>query len=336
MVWVGFSALKMETRQELGEKWDGFSSRQQFELVFEIGPKKVFKTFTSVHIFAFFLSFCCVGVTIIAGVIRLKHFLENLGCKTDLLQLISVTMVGYFFNSFLLGSTGGDVAKAYYFSKIHSKNKEAAVSAVFMDRIFGMFFMMVFAILAVFPLFQVIEISTELNEYRGAIIKFLITALVAVCLALIILWQFSKVKLRIPDAIIMRIRRVKQAVKDTMSNIHLFLGASIWSFIINCFCILQIAVLCIGLKIDFSFLFLVFAVPVIITISAIPLTPSGFGIRENLYVLLFGFATPSVGASEALALSLLAYAGTFFWNLIGGGFFLFLKPLGKPTSKQDD
>lgn len=334
MVWVIFSALKMETRKELGEEWTTLSKAEKFEQIIEIGPKKVLVTFTSIEPLAFILSLGCVGVTIIAGVVRLKQFMESVGCDTDILQLISITMVGYFFNSFLLGSTGGDVAKAYYFAKIHPNNKEAAVSAVFMDRIFGMCFMMIFAILAIFPLFRVVEVSNELNLYRGAFTKFLVTSLGVVLLVLVVIWQFSKTKLKIPKGIIVKVQKIKCAIRNSISHPKLFIRASLWSLIINYFCILQIAALCWGLDIKVSFLFLIFAVPVIITISAIPLTPSGFGIRENLYVLLFGLAASGVDASQALALSLLAYAGTFFWNLVGGVFFLLLKPTGTPGCHQ--
>ncbi|MHB1309108.1 MAG: hypothetical protein ACYC23_18675, partial [Limisphaerales bacterium] len=45
---------------------------------------------------------------------------------------------------------------------------------------------------------------------------------------------------------------------------------------------------------------------------------SGLGVRENLYV--WSLAVPEIGvpATKALSLSLLAYAGSLAWSVVGG------------------
>jgi uncharacterized membrane protein YbhN (UPF0104 family) len=48
---------------------------------------------------------------------------------------------------------------------------------------------------------------------------------------------------------------------------------------------IQVLVLAWGLKLDVAALPLFVIVPIIICISALPITPSGLGVRENLYVL---------------------------------------------------
>jgi glycosyltransferase 2 family protein len=90
------------------------------------------------------------------------------------------------------------------------------------------------------------------------------------------------------------------------------------SMILNVFCVLQIMALAwgMGLPISPSALFLI--VPIIVCVSALPITPSGLGVRENLYVLMLGVKEINVEATAALSLSLLAYAGFLLWSLIGG------------------
>jgi len=66
-------------------------------------------------------------------------------------------------------------------------------------------------------------------------------------------------------------------------------------------------------------------VPAVICISALPITPSGLGVRENLFVLLLSIPALGIFETQALALSLLAYAGSLFWSLAGGLVYLFLK-----------
>jgi uncharacterized membrane protein YbhN (UPF0104 family) len=67
---------------------------------------------------------------------------------------------------------------------------------------------------------------------------------------------------------------------------------------------------------------LLLIVPAIICISALPITPSGIGVRENLYVWLLGATAIGIEAKAALSLSLLAFAGSLLWSLIGGAVYL--------------
>ena len=47
--------------------------------------------------------------------------------------------------------------------------------------------------------------------------------------------------------------------------------------------------------------------------------------RESLYVLMLAVPEINVTATQALSLSLLAYAGSLFWSLIGGVLYAGLK-----------
>jgi uncharacterized membrane protein YbhN (UPF0104 family) len=60
--------------------------------------------------------------------------------------------------------------------------------------------------------------------------------------------------------------------------------------------------------------------PVITTLAAIPLTPGALGLREGLFVALYGAV--GLDAVHALTLSLLVYAGGVAWSLVGGIFFV--------------
>lgn len=90
------------------------------------------------------------------------------------------------------------------------------------------------------------------------------------------------------------------------------------SMVLNAACVGQIMALAAGLGMQIPARALFVIVPMIICLAALPITPSGLGVRENLYV--WTLAVPEIGvpAKEALSLSLLAYAGSLAWSMVGG------------------
>jgi hypothetical protein len=64
-------------------------------------------------------------------------------------------------------------------------------------------------------------------------------------------------------------------------------------------------------------------VPVIFCISALPITPSGLGVRENLFVLML--AVLGVPRTASLSVSLLTFAEGLFWSLVGGMIYVGLR-----------
>ena len=55
-----------------------------------------------------------MGTTILLGVLRWRLVLRVQGLDLPWRRGAEISFVAHFFNSFLLGSTGGDMMKAYY------------------------------------------------------------------------------------------------------------------------------------------------------------------------------------------------------------------------------
>ncbi len=88
------------------------------------------------------------------------------------------------------------------------------------------------------------------------------------------------------------------------------------SLLTNLMFVIQIIMLASGLGLSIPWLPVFVIVPVIFCISALPITPNGLGVRENLYVLmLYAIGAPKPGA---LSVSLIASAQGLFWSLAGG------------------
>jgi len=83
-------------------------------------------------------------------------------------------------------------------------------------------------------------------------------------------------------------------------------------------CVLHVQSLAWGLGLALEPRHLFAIVPMITCMVVIPLTPSGLGVRENLFVLMLAVPLIGVEHTAALSLSLLCTAGSLCWSVVGG------------------
>jgi len=238
-------------------------------------------------------------------------------------QVFRTFFVGQFFNAFMLGACGGDVARAYYATRTEPSRKAEAASTVFVDRAIGLFSMIVFCcglIILRFPLF----LNNKGNRLPGAL---MFAFLVGSVISLFALFRrnrfehwalFRKIETntrlgpfirRTYDAFYLyrhRPRVLLKALGYSALNMSL-LNIACWSFAHS-----------LGISVRLIDIFTLF--PIISVIAAIPITPGSLGVREGLFVTMF--QTIGVEPTYSLSLSLLVYAGGLVWSGFGG--FLFL------------
>ncbi|NIA20377.1 MAG: flippase-like domain-containing protein [Anaerolineaceae bacterium] len=71
------------------------------------------------------------------GAWRWRRLLKIQSINLTFRESWRLTYIGFFFNTFMPGVTGGDIIKAYYASK-YTEHKAEAVATVFLDRVLGM------------------------------------------------------------------------------------------------------------------------------------------------------------------------------------------------------
>ena len=98
-----------------------------------------------------------VGLALWLGVVRWRLVLEAQGLELSLARATRISLVAQFFNSFLLGSTGGDLIKAYYAARETHHRKTEAVTTVFVDRLVGLWAMLLFAGMMMLPNLQMVR-----------------------------------------------------------------------------------------------------------------------------------------------------------------------------------
>ena len=86
----------------------------------------------------FLLAIFLQWIIIFIGTHRLQILLRAQELDLSFWATLKYNCIGYFFNLFSLGATGGDMVKAYYVSRETHHKKTESVTVVFLDRIAGL------------------------------------------------------------------------------------------------------------------------------------------------------------------------------------------------------
>lgn len=215
-------------------------------------------------------------------------------------RLFTLYMIGSFFSSFLPGVVGGDAVRAYYLNK-DAKKISITLAAVFMDRYLGFLTLMLIGITA-FPF--------SLNVFGGSPYKWLMPGFfISFVIGSILffglrLGQRFRLMTDIYDYI--SILRAKRGV--ILKAILLSAGIQILGF-------LTVLMLAVKMGEDISLFLLFVFLPIVITITSIPISISGLGLREGAFVILLGLI--GIGPEAAASLSLAWFFSTFVGTLPG-------------------
>lgn len=262
---------------------------------------------------------------ILVGVIRWRMLLSTQGADVRFMQVVRLNFIGYFFNMFIPGATGGDVVKAYYIATIFPDKKAQVVTTVFLDRFIGLYGL--FCVAAVSIPFE-FDALWSLTETR--ILVILVYALILGGFAFGALAFSRKVReskrlrdlaVRIPFGLTLgRIYLAVAAYRDKPGQVLLAVLLSMLAHGIN---ILgnYFYILALGVDVPLGTFF--FAVPLALFINAIPIAPMGLGVGEMAYPFMFklaGLSKVQQGASSVVAA--LMHLGFMSWSLFGTIFYI--------------
>jgi len=329
LLWIFHSIFLNEGRlwaQREGLRWEQMSRGQQWHLAWSKGPQDLWHTLYLVHPGALLLSVFLVGLALWLGVVRWRFVLKAQGLELSLARATRISLVAQFFNSFLLGSTGGDLIKAYYAARATHHRKTEAVTTVFVDRLIGLWAMLLFAGMMMLPNLPMLRQHREF-----AVPALFILAMLAALSIVLSLAFWGGVSKRFPRArhYVRRLpkgellERSLDSCRQFGKEKVLLVKAVALSLVLNIIWVLQISILGGGLDLSIPFTALLVIVPMILCIASLPITPNGLGVRENLFVLML--ALIAVPRTAALSLSLLASAQGIFWSLIGGVVYMGLR-----------
>jgi uncharacterized protein (TIRG00374 family) len=246
---------------------------------------------------------------------------ENI--RADMAHLTRLYLIGVAFSNFLPTSMGGDALKAYYVGR-DSGNMAGSASAVLLSRITGFMGMMLLSIPAVVILHasfngQLVQrffllCLLFLASFGGA---FVVGAFLPKIQGRYLKgkWARNKIVLKVFETGI----TLTQSVKKPRSLLEA-IGFGFLFWVTNSLNYYEYAV---ALGVHTPFRFYLLAVPFIGMVGALPISISGYGVREGLVEYLY--STIHVPTSTALSVVLLMDFQRIFFSLLGGLLFLIME-----------
>jgi len=286
-----------------------------------LNPHVLLEAFPSVHSPWLVAAVILYGLLFLPAALRWHLVLKLTGNAINQGATARLTLIGHFFYTVLFGSVGGDSAKAVLYSRWYRLPLPQILATAPLDRLLGFLGMIVFTGAA----FALAAVSGGLESFGRVSFKtpgLAWLALIPVIIIALWLWRrrVSRESLlaKFVDAFRSGARLLARSPRVT------FMGATCGFLVQASLCgVIALNLLALSHG-PLPWARLLWTLPVIVAISALPISIGGLGTREGAALFLLGLY--GVPESIAVATSLLTMAAISFWALIGG--LLFLKEAG--------
>jgi uncharacterized protein (TIRG00374 family) len=260
--------------------------------------------------------------------VRWQILLRIQGIRISWFQAGAIVMIGLFFNQFLPGGVGGDAMRVYLIFKQAPAKKIGGTLAVAMDRLLGLLTIVFLSAVSFALRFRWLTRSgTSLH------IEYIALALLGAGLALVVLFFWlarSGLLRRLPKSVPFRNAVIQSGVAllryraypQAMALAFLITVVSHLAYYTSFFCAGQ--ALRGTTEHAASLPDILSIMPLVNTITSVPVSLGGLGIRETLFQELLGSLSHVPPAIAAFTASL-GYANQISWALVGGVIFLLSK-----------
>ncbi len=261
----------------------------------------------------------CFGAVMLLVARRWQRLLAVQRLALPYKEALAVSFIGQFFNAFLLGTAGGDVAKIYYAARWSPGRRTPVILSVLVDRGLGLA-----AVAALAVGFGVARYDVLTQSHATAAVLALVGAMTAAGVGILLgAWLLPRVRAfaqkrgwweRLP------LHKLLEKVHDAWERYARVPGELIAAFTFSI--IIQLLMIglhaCVlrGMGLGVPWMELVAIVSIVQLVAALPVSLSGLGPREGLTILflaLFG-----ISSAQALAFSLVSFAVTLAWSAVGG------------------
>jgi glycosyltransferase 2 family protein len=256
---------------------------------------------------------------------RWHELLKALDIHMGLWRTFTLNMVGSFYNTFMPGSTGGDVFKAIYAARL-TPHRTRAVVSVIVDRVIGLLALVLLGGgMSVVGLFTIDPADPARRKCAQIAIGSLVI-LLGTATGLLVFYTPVLRKVTGLDWIIRRLpmQRQVQNVVETMEILRTHPVLVLWTIFVtlpvHSTVVLSAMLAGMAFNLPLHPLYYWVVVPVVVLAGSIPISPQGAGVMEFFAILLTKRQGCTV--SQAFALTMSIRIVQILWNLTGGIFVL--------------
>ena len=250
--------------------------------------------------------------TTVMNMVRWNLILKAHKMDLGFLKVVRLFCIGMFFNTFMLGMNGGDFIKLFYLSR-WTGQPVASGTSILLDRVAGLIGITTMVFLAL--IFNIND--PKFSHLVGPVALFVTIGVLGVVFSI---WArkhptfltkmrtlMNKIKLeklfdQLGNAIKDYLRHPKMCIQVILISLLIHFSIIVTNYLVGS--ALGITTMNLG---QYCVI-----IPIIIFISAMPVSISGWGVGEALYISMFGmFGVPAV---QAISISLLL---RFLYILIG-------------------
>jgi hypothetical protein len=277
-----------------------------------------------------FLGWICYSVVELLATARWQILLRIQGINISWPRAAAIVMIGLFFNQFLPGGVGGDAMRLYFIFKQAPVKKIGATLSVAMDRLFGWASILFLAGMSYALRFRWLTRSgTSLHiEYIA-----LVLLGAGVAFVLFFFWLLrSRLLRRLPRSIPFRNSVIQSATALLRYRGYPMAMTIAFLITLGAHLAYYTSFYCAGQSLQgatqgsASLADILTIMPLVNTITSLPVSFGGIGVRETLFQELLGHLAHVPPAIAAFTASL-GYANQISWALVGGAVFLFSRKI---------
>lgn len=269
-----------------------------------------------------------IGIEIISAV-RWNMLLRVQGIRLGMLRTHALVFIGVFFNFFIPGGTGGDVVKVFYLLKETTGRRAQALLATLIDRLLGMLAMVLLGGTIIAMRWNWLHSAPSTGQYVWTALTVLIVSVVGIAFSLIVsgMGWVHKLPPRFPGRerlaeLAMAYNLYSRAWPVSLSG--LLMSAVVHVGYFTTFYCAARAYVTKGMDLPtFQEIFTI--MPIVDTITALPISIAGLGVREGLFQVLLGDLA-GVSAAAAIVIASTGFVLTSVSGAIGGMIYLFYRP----------
>ncbi len=259
------------------------------------------------------------------GALRWWILLRVQGIGLTFRRAFALFMIGVFFNLFLPGAVGGDLVKIFYLMRETGPNKATAMLTVLMDRLIGLIALIAISVVVILAQYSLLSSTPHTSALLYTLIAILVSAVVGIGFSFVVT-GFGLVH-KLPPHFPGHEKLVELSVAYNLYG-------RAWAASSSAFFISVIAHLfnfgtfyCAARAFTDALSFLDFTtvMPIINTITSMPISVSGVGVREKLFEDLL-YSLYSVPKNIAVLTSLMGFMIYVVWGAVGGIIYLAYRP----------